>query len=411
MSTTPQALIDTLLATNHSALLTNQAADLLGNPVLLCDTSYHILGASTIHQVEDHSWLAGIKRGHWTYEFVAKMHSMGIERLPGRGQGQAVLIEGVTSLRRRLTKLAVDGIDMGYYIVLESEVPFESIPEEHYRLVTGVLGKVMSMEQGCRGRAAGHSSEDVLLDLLHGRFPDRKLLSERIYGSELDRETTFRLFFIDMEGYRASESQEGNLKALLGRLLPFSWSVYDGSNIVVLTDFNHRFYQSDQGPLAEFQDFLSRSSLRAGISDGFSDLFLLPDYAAQGQAALHFATMVQDWHVLIHYEAYSHFQMIEDLATLRDISFYCSESVQELARHDKKNNTEHLPTLFYYLQTGRSVQAAARNMHLHRNTINYRLERIRQLFGIDFDDPGRNYRYYFSALALLRQGGYRFPTP
>jgi len=48
---------------------------------------------------------------------------------------------------------------------------------------------------------------------------------------------------------------------------------------------------------------------------------------------------------------------------------------------------ESLTTLRTYLECGRNVSAAADALHLHRNTVRYRMDRIRDQLSIDLDDP------------------------
>ncbi|MEM7339469.1 MAG: helix-turn-helix domain-containing protein [Actinomycetota bacterium] len=48
---------------------------------------------------------------------------------------------------------------------------------------------------------------------------------------------------------------------------------------------------------------------------------------------------------------------------------------------------EALHTLYAYLQAGQNVSATADALHLHRNTVRYRIERIKEMLSVDLDDP------------------------
>ena len=65
---------------------------------------------------------------------------------------------------------------------------------------------------------------------------------------------------------------------------------------------------------------------------------------------------------------------------------YCSRQVYAIYQYDTAQQTEYLDTLRVYLQTNRSVRATAGYLHVHRNTVNYRIARIRELFGVDLED-------------------------
>lgn len=61
--------------------------------------------------------------------------------------------------------------------------------------------------------------------------------------------------------------------------------------------------------------------------------------------------------------------------------------LKELRAHDARRHGELYGTLCQYLVHERSLQHGANAMHIHKNTFSYRLERIRELSGVDFDDP------------------------
>lgn len=54
---------------------------------------------------------------------------------------------------------------------------------------------------------------------------------------------------------------------------------------------------------------------------------------------------------------------------------------------DRENGTEYLPSLRAFLEAGGDLTAASRTLYVHRNTLKYRLTRIRDVFGVDVDDP------------------------
>jgi len=69
---------------------------------------------------------------------------------------------------------------------------------------------------------------------------------------------------------------------------------------------------------------------------------------------------------------------------LRD---FCEEIVGPLVAYDRQKHAELVPTLDAYLAAGNSPSETAARLHLHRNTVLYRLRRIRALLGRDPDDP------------------------
>jgi purine catabolism regulator len=70
-----------------------------------------------------------------------------------------------------------------------------------------------------------------------------------------------------------------------------------------------------------------------------------------------------------------------------DLESFYQDTLGALLEYDRKNGAELLKTLNAYFATCGSLTDAAERLHLHRNTLLYRLHRVREIAGIDLDDP------------------------
>lgn len=57
-----------------------------------------------------------------------------------------------------------------------------------------------------------------------------------------------------------------------------------------------------------------------------------------------------------------------------------------IKNYDAEHVTEYFPTLRSYLLNNMNYKKIAENLHVHKNTVNYRLQRIHELFDIDLTD-------------------------
>jgi purine catabolism regulator len=62
------------------------------------------------------------------------------------------------------------------------------------------------------------------------------------------------------------------------------------------------------------------------------------------------------------------------------------EVLGRLLDYDRKRHGTLVPTLEAFLQNHGNLQATARSLHLHVNSLSYRLERIAAIGGINLDD-------------------------
>src|SRR5207245_4620550 len=65
---------------------------------------------------------------------------------------------------------------------------------------------------------------------------------------------------------------------------------------------------------------------------------------------------------------------------------YSRRHLGPLMEHDRTKKGSLVSTLRAYLETGEQQQAATR-LRVHPNTLRYRLDRIREISGVDLEDP------------------------
>jgi len=82
-------------------------------------------------------------------------------------------------------------------------------------------------------------------------------------------------------------------------------------------------------------------------------------------------------------------QLLYNLRELPDVVDFHRRMLGPLIEHDRRTGGELLRTLDAYLSVGCSPTAAAERLHLHRNGLLYRLQRIREIVPVDLDDPER----------------------
>ena len=95
------------------------------------------------------------------------------------------------------------------------------------------------------------------------------------------------------------------------------------------------------------------------------------------------------------------FQLLADLPDQRRIREYAAEQLAPLLEYDEKYNKNLLRTLEIYLQTNCSCKKTAEIMYLHRNTLTYQIDKIRNLLGVSLEEAEvRN--HYYNCLKLYR---------
>lgn len=75
-----------------------------------------------------------------------------------------------------------------------------------------------------------------------------------------------------------------------------------------------------------------------------------------------------------------------------------------LAEHDAEHGTELARSLLAYLEEFGDVRAASERMHVHPNTLRYRVRRAGEISGIDLGDPAERLSAHLQLLLARRTG-------
>jgi DNA-binding PucR family transcriptional regulator len=77
--------------------------------------------------------------------------------------------------------------------------------------------------------------------------------------------------------------------------------------------------------------------------------------------------------------------LLERLAGSPDLRPF-RELIEPLRKHDAKHNSDLMRTLEVFFACGANASETADRLLLHRNSVPYRLERVRELTGLDSRD-------------------------
>ncbi len=73
---------------------------------------------------------------------------------------------------------------------------------------------------------------------------------------------------------------------------------------------------------------------------------------------------------------------VEDKSSLKE---YYDDCLGLLIKYDEKNNTDYVKTLRLYLDNDSSIAEVARITFVHRNTVNYKIKKIKDILGCEFN--------------------------
>ena len=103
----------------------------------------------------------------------------------------------------------------------------------------------------------------------------------------------------------------------------------------------------------------------------------------RARAAVSMATQFQL--PIVSFEEMGIYQILFSIEDKQILSEMYHSLLQPIIEYDQKHHGELEKTLFYYLFYNESQIEMAKNLYLHRNTINYRMLKIKELLGCQLD--------------------------
>ena len=89
---------------------------------------------------------------------------------------------------------------------------------------------------------------------------------------------------------------------------------------------------------------------------------------------------------VVHYSNLGFFQIFGEIDDVTELERYIPETLKKLYLYDDEHKGELITTLQTYLRNNQSIKKTAGAMFVHYRTISYRLEKIKQISGINFDN-------------------------
>jgi hypothetical protein len=104
------------------------------------------------------------------------------------------------------------------------------------------------------------------------------------------------------------------------------------------------------------------------------------------------------------YEDYQEDHVLQTLSLTADPRCFCHPGILSLWESGNELKRNMVQCLYYYFINGKNISAAADAVHIHRNTLIYRLNKVKEILNIDIKQPSakQEFMYIISCLIVQR---------
>ena len=126
--------------------------------------------------------------------------------------------------------------------------------------------------------------------------------------------------------------------------------------------------------------------LAIGIGRSVDALIGLRDSYREARQALSMARRLAEPNPL-YFGELNVYRLLFQLEYSPELASFCQETIGELIEYDRAQGTDLVETINAYFAHKGNLSATAQALFVHRNTLLYRMERIREISGLDLDNP------------------------
>jgi PucR family transcriptional regulator, proline-responsive transcriptional activator len=154
----------------------------------------------------------------------------------------------------------------------------------------------------------------------------------------------------------------------------------------------------------QLEQFLKKDiMLRCGISMVFNNFMQLRYYYTQSKfAASQFKPSLSPEICL--YEDHQAEHVLHALSLGADLRCFCHPGILSLWESGNESRRELVCCLYHYFLNGRNISATSDAIHIHRNTLIYRLSKAEEILNIDIKQTTPKQAFLFIISCLIVQG-------
>ena len=356
---------------------------LIQNPIMICDASFFVLAYSQNEDPDDYVWQEIIKRKYSPEIFVKQSD---IDHFYRRVKDTMLPLfvdeRAFESEHRRAVGAVYDGSTVsGYITVLEYESPITEDTLLNMKLIAELLS-IRFKEDHLASNSFRKYRNDFVVSILSGNMIDPEMVATRAAYLNVSFYHYFAVLGIEALGADYSSSYSDQVKNVLLHWFPTCiYSHLENKTYYIVSYPEEGAWKDIQN--SEFLRYLSHENLICIMSDFTDDIMKVSRCFSQvRQMEKHYLhCRMPGSPRLIVYSYDVIFSILENIE-----NGYLEEVYERLRASDASLKTEYCRTLETFFKKNQNISDTAAALHIHRNTAIYRLARIRELLGLDFDD-------------------------
>lgn len=383
-------ILDTLYANNGLQSLVDTASEVFENPLFISDTDFKILAVTTEAVFKNQTLEEEKNMG---YVHLANVQAM---RRDGLVNEKIYRSEDIITAERTeidecwlFKSVKLHGIAVAQIAIVDNCRPFRELDYELLSRFSQIVAIEMEKNDFYKDNR-GVMYSYFLSDLLSGKLKNNKAVVQRLNILGWKTYEWFKILVIaDSHNEFYQEKQEYIVQHLRQIVPDCRWTIYLKKIVVFMSRPNKKIFTEKE--IGNINSFLKSNTLVMGISHSFTNLLETELYYKQAFRAVSVGIYVRPSEAIFDYAEMIPYYVAETVLKRNNASEFCPEAISIIQKYDEEKGTNMVETLEKYLLYVGNPVAAAESLNIHRNTLLYRINKIKELTDFNIEDGNERF--------------------
>ena len=380
----------------------NSAYEILGNPILMFDTSYNLLAFTEGIVTDDWLWNELTTLGTFSHETVDFFNSEHFILSYAESEVVSLMQSDKLKYDRMNGKLFDrDNVQLGDINVTACSKPFEENDMELIEFLCEILSIELQNSEFYQNIERVYQ-ESLLDDFIEGNVSDSDTAKSRVEKLHSELKPNLYVAVVDVTLYEQTNTHLAYFRDLFRKLQPEYKYYVHLNNIVIIINTDYTIL-SVKRDLDKLNEFFAKYTICAGVSRSFSDLYELREHFRQAINALNYGLKSKRKQQFFNYDDFSMEYFLQNI--VGDAKEGCNPAIFLIQEYDRINNTSLLNMLYYYLLYGMDISLASAGLGILPEKLSGGLEKLEELFEINWKDGNMLFNLFLSIKMLDEDDG------
>lgn len=356
---------------------------IIHNPIAVINRDFQLVACHSPFLFDDETRNESIRMGYVNYSTYKKIR----ETL--KVEDASKIVTTLSSNRRLIINLKNERNEiLGLLIILEVETKLELISDDFIKILSELTKKYIYDQNFAK---TNDDIKSFFTSLLDNTFTDKAIFLQKIKDLKIDLKNPYYLLILDFneqfnEGSKI-ETESFFLSLIKKQIIATTYK--NGDYVLLIKD------KLNEETIIKINDFLFKMRFYMIVSNRIVDLYSINNIFIEEYKIFTLLQKTVGDYLLYDLANFLPFLPLISYKKEELINFI-NEDIYQIFLYDQANKSEFIDTIYLYLLTNKSLNETAKRLYIHKNTITYRLEKIKELFSLDFFDYNKNINYISS---------------